>query len=244
MELDIEYIATGHYATLTYDRKTNRYIIRKAVDPNKDQTYFLYNLTQDQLRYILMPLGSYVKDEIREIARNIGLDIANKKDSQEICFIPQDDYKQFLKKNASSKIKPGPILNVKGEKIGQHKGLAYYTIGQRKGLGLSLGTPIYVIDFDINNNALIIGEKHELKGKGLIAENLNFIPFNKLKETMKVKAKIRYNTPEKEALVEPENESQVRVVFNKPEYAITPGQSVVFYDGDLLIGGGIISKKI
>lgn len=244
MELNVEYMATGHYARLCYDNKTDRYIIRKAVDSNKDQTYVLYNLTQYQLSHILMPLGDYSKDKIREIARNIGLNVANKKDSQEICFIPQNNYKQFLKNEVSSKIIPGAILNTKGEKIGEHKGLAYYTIGQRKGLGLSLGTPVYVVDFDINNNALIIGEKYELKGKGLIADNLNFIPFDELKKTMKVTAKIRYNTPGKKAVIEPFNRNTVRVKFNTSEYAITPGQSVVFYVDDLLIGGGIISEKI
>jgi len=244
LALDAQYMATGHYARISFDKIRERYIIRKAIDQKKDQTYVLYNLTQFQLKHTLMPLGEYTKDQVRAIAKEIGLAVADKPDSQEICFIPKNDYKQFLKEKVPNKIKPGPFLDTEGNKIGEHKGLAYYTVGQRKGLGLAMGKPVYVVDLDAENNAVIIGNEYEVLGKELLASELNFIPFDKLEKPMKVTAKIRYTAPEKEAIIIPERADSIRLIFNKPERAITPGQSVVFYDGDLLIGGGIIKKCI
>lgn len=243
-KLNADYIATGHYAIISHDKRSNKYLIKKAVDNEKDQSYFLYNLTQNQLRNLLMPLGRYTKDEIRKKASELGLNVAHKKDSQEICFVPKNDYKQFIKDKVTTKIVPGSILNSHGEKIGEHRGIAYYTIGQRRGLGIAKGVPLYVVDIDKNNNTLIVGERHELQSKGLIAKEINLISLDKLEEPLNIKAKVRYNTREKEALITPLADDLVQVIFHEPEFAITPGQSVVFYDNDLLIGGGVISRKI
>ncbi|MDK2836889.1 MAG: tRNA-uridine 2-sulfurtransferase [Thermosediminibacterales bacterium] len=243
LALQADYVATGHYARIEYSKKNNRYIIKKAKDNNKDQTYVLYNLTQDQLSKTLMPLGDYLKDEIREIAAELGLGVADKPDSQEICFIPDNDYKKYLQGEVPEKIKPGPFLDTEGNIIGQHKGIPYYTIGQRKGLGLALGKPVYVVDIDIKRNAVIIGNADEVYGRELLAYDINLVSIDKIETEIEVKAKIRYNAPEAEARVYPEGE-YLRIVFKHPQRAITPGQSVVFYDGDILLGGGIIVKKI
>ncbi|ADL07893.1 tRNA (5-methylaminomethyl-2-thiouridylate)-methyltransferase [Thermosediminibacter oceani DSM 16646] len=243
MEVDAYYLATGHYARIEYDSASGRYLLKKAVDKSKDQSYALYNLTQGQLEHLIMPLGYFTKSQIRDIAKEAGLPVAEKPDSQEICFV-NDDYKEFLKEKASGRIKPGPIVDKNGRILGQHKGIAFYTIGQRRGLGISAGKPLYVIDIDRKRNAVVVGEEKDLLTKEFTADHVNWIAFDVLDDKKRVFAKIRYNFDEKPAQIMPLNSGMVKVVFDEPQKSVTPGQSVVFYDGDVVLGGGIISERI
>lgn len=239
-ELDAYYFATGHYAQVEFSPKYGRYIIRKSKDHTKDQSYVLYNLAQSQLKHLILPLGDISKSEIRNIAQKAGLSIADKPDSQEICFI-DTDYKDFLQKKVAKAIKPGPFVDKYGNILGQHKGIPFYTIGQRRGLGISAGKPLYVIEIDAKKNLIIVGEERDLYKRKLYAEQINWVAIEKLKDKMKVFAKIRYNFKEKPAEIISINNS-VEVIFKEPQKAITSGQSVVFYDGDVVIGGGKIKK--
>lgn len=238
-----KYIATGHYARIMKDEKSGRYLLLKSKDLKKDQTYVLYNMTQYQLQHTLMPLGDFTKEEVRSLAEKRGLIVARKPDSVEICFIPDNDHGSFIKKNIPNKIEPGHFVDVNGNILGEHKGIVNYTIGQRKGLGLSLGKPGFVVDIIPEKNLVVIGEEEDIFKDTLYAEDLNFIPFEKLEGEMRVKAKIRYSAKEAEALLSPYNEG-VLLKFDKPQRAITKGQSIVFYDGDVVIGGGIIKKVL
>lgn len=242
--LDAFYMATGHYAKIEYDALKQRYVLKKSVTREKDQTYALYNMTQYQLEHTLMPLGEYNKDETREMARKLGLEVADKPDSQEICFVDDDDYGKFVVERAAREIHPGHFIDTEGNVLGKHKGIVHYTIGQRKGLGLALGKPVYVVDIDAENNVVVVGEGHEVFGRGLIAEDVNFISIEKLEEQMEVSAKIRYSAKPAKAKISLHENGTVKVEFEKPQRAITPGQSVVFYQGDLVVGGGTIQKKI
>ena len=241
-EIGAYYMSTGHYARIEHDSYNDRYLIKKSVSEDKDQTYVLYNLTQDLLRHILFPLGEYPKSEIRKIAEEIGLDIANKPDSQEICFIEDNDYIKFIKEIKDKDIKPGNFVDMDGNILGKHKGIVNYTIGQRKGLGIAVGKPLYVIDIMVDNNIVVLGDEGQVFKKELIAGNTNFIIFDKLDKPIRVKAKIRYTAKEADAIIIPTGDGKVRVVFDKPQRAITKGQSVVFYQEDCLVGGGIIDK--
>ncbi len=243
LELDAFYVATGHYAKMDHDDSTGRYFIRKARDNNKDQTYVLYSLTQYQLAHSLFPLGEYRKPEIREIAGELGMRVANKPDSQEICFVEDNDYAGYIEREAGERLHPGDIVDRNGNVLGRHKGIAYYTIGQRKGLGISAGRPLYVISLDSESNRVVVGSNDDLMGDTLIAEDTNFMPFDTLDGEMAVDAKIRYKSTESPALINPLEDGRVKVKFFKKQRAITPGQAVVFYDGDILVGGGTISKK-
>lgn len=245
MSLDAYYVSTGHYAKIIYDKEIGRYLLKKSDAIEKDQTYALYNLTQDQLAHILMPLGEFNnKDEVREIARELDLVVAEKPDSQEICFVEDNDYSKFVKENANYKIFPGNFVDMKGNILGKHSGITNYTIGQRKGLGLALGKPAYVVDINANENTVIIGEPGDVFGTELIADDVNFISIEKLEKPMNVKAKVRYSAVETDATIIPEKENTIKVVFKDPVRAITPGQAVVFYDDDIVVGGGTIVKKI
>ncbi|MDU1443017.1 MAG: tRNA 2-thiouridine(34) synthase MnmA [Clostridium cochlearium] len=238
MTLGIDYVATGHYAII--EKQNNRYIIRKSEDDKKDQTYALYNLTQFQLERTLMPCGQYKKSEIREIAKDIGLRVHNKKDSQEICFIPDNDHGKYIKNRFPSKVRQGNFVDKSGNILGTHKGIVYYTIGQRKGLDIALGKPMYVVDINPFKNEVVLGNLDDLLNTELIAKDVNYIPFDNLKEPMEVEAKIRYSQIPSKAVITPMENSKVKVNFIEKQRAITKGQSVVFYKGDLLIGGGII----
>ncbi len=242
--LEVDYIATGHYARVKFDEASGRYLLLKSADHKKDQTYALYNLTQEQLKHTLFPLGDFRKEETRKLATKLGLKVADKPDSQEICFIPDDDYKGFLKNEIKEPIKPGPIYDTNGKLLGEHKGIPFYTIGQRKGLGLALGEPVYVIEINPEKNSLVVGRKEEQAVNGLWAEDLNFIGVDSISSPMEVTAKIRYNAPEEKALVYPPQGGQLKVEFNSPVNAVTPGQSVVFYQDEVVIGGGIIKESI
>jgi len=236
-EIKFDYFATGHYARVEYDKTRGRYLLKKARDVNKDQSYFLYSLSQEQLGYSLFPLGGYTKKAVRKIARDLGLGIDDKPESQD--FIA-GGYSSFLEAEAQ----PGPILNKQGEIIGEHRGIPFYTVGQHKGLGISTGEPLYVTAILPKRNAIVVGTKEETFGEELIASDPNWIAIKELKQPIKVKARIRYRHNESEAIVVPLNKDKIQVKFKEPQMAITPGQAVVFYDGEKVVGGGVIEKAI
>ena len=238
--LGAEIIATGHYARLDRDPATGRRLLRKAADPSKDQSYFLYALTQDELERTLFPLGGLSKTDVRRIARERGLPVAEKTESQEICFIPGDDYAGFLRERVPAAFQPGPIVSTDGRILGRHKGVAHYTVGQRKGMGIAAPHPLYVIAVDVENNTITAGPNESLYRKALVASGLNWIAIEKLDRPRDVRARIRYRQAESPARVEPAGPDRVRVEFDKPQRAIAPGQSVVFYEGDIVVGGGTI----
>ncbi|PRR81613.1 tRNA 2-thiouridine(34) synthase MnmA [Clostridium vincentii] len=235
-----EYVATGHYAKIV--EEDGRMLLIKSEDDKKDQTYALYNFTQDQLAHTLMPCGEYNKDKIREIAKELGLAVHNKKDSEEICFVTDNDHGRFISEDKPGKIKPGDFVNRAGEILGQHKGIVNYTIGQRKGLGIAFGIPMFVTGINAKRNQVILGSEEDIFKTELLAKDLNFISFDKLKQELEVTAKVRYAGKAAEATIYPEAYGKVRVVFKDKQRAITKGQSVVFYNGNITIGGGIIEK--
>lgn len=238
------YVSTGHYAKIIYNEKNGRYLLKKSETVGKDQTYALYNMTQEQLKHTLMPLSNFdTKEEVRDIAKKLDLIVADKPDSQEICFVEDNNYGKFIEEKATYDIRPGNFVDTKGNVVGKHKGITNYTIGQRKGLGLALGKPVYVVDIDPKKNIVVVGDNDEVFQKKLIANDINLISIEKLTEPIKIKGKIRYNFTEQPATVYPINDNEVEVVFDKPVRAVTPGQSVVFYDNDILVGGGTIIKK-
>lgn len=238
--LGAEYVATGHYALI--EKVNDRYILKKSLDSHKDQTYALYNLTQYQLSHTLMPCGIYTKDKIRELAKNIGLAVHNKRDSEEICFISDNDHGGYIKRQCPDKVKAGNFVDKHGNILGKHKGIVYYTIGQRKGLGIAFGKPVFVTDIIPWRNEVVIGDEEDVFKTSMIVKNLNFIPFDKLESPIHAEVKIRYSAKPSEALIEPVSENEVRVSFDTKQRAITKGQSAVFYDKDIVIGGGIIDK--
>lgn len=239
--LGADYIATGHYAIIERDQETGRYLMKKSADHKKDQSYFLHQMTQDQLAHTLFPLGGYTKEEVRQLAEKIGLKIHDKPDSVEICFIPDNDHGAFIKRREPDRVIPGNFVDDKGNILGEHKGIVYYTIGQRKGLGVALGKRVFVKEIDPVKNEIILGDEEDLYNTKLYAEEINLIAYDKLPEKLEVKAKIRYSKKEAQALVSPYR-GGVIVEFEKPQRAITKGQAVVFYDGDIVIGGGIIRE--
>jgi len=244
LELGAEFVATGHYARIESDKQTGRYLLRKGTDVTKDQSYALYHLNQKTLHHFMMPLGNYTKVETRKMAAELNLSVANKPDSQEICFVPDDDYKAYLEDKVPQALKAGNIVDLAGTILGKHKGVPLYTIGQRKGLGIAAKNPLYVVGLDMGKNQVIVGSNEEVFAKELIATDLNWITIDVLKEPMKVSAKIRYGAKEGKALITPIAEDMVKVSFNEVQRAITPGQSVVFYDGDTVVGGGSIVRAI
>ncbi|RCX16848.1 tRNA (5-methylaminomethyl-2-thiouridylate)-methyltransferase [Anaerobacterium chartisolvens] len=241
--MGIDYISTGHYAKIEYCEKRGRFLLKKSVTDKKDQTYALYNLTQAQLARTLMPIGDYTKDRIREIAAEIGLAVASKPDSQEICFVEDNDYASFISKNTQHRIVPGNFVDVSGNVLGKHRGIVHYTIGQRKGLGIAFGKPMFVAEIDAASNTVVLGDESEVFSTGLIAEDMNFISIDGLTDEMRVKAKVRYSASELWASIYPMEGGRVRVVFDEPVRAITPGQSVVFYEDDIVVGGGTILSR-
>lgn len=244
LRLGAEFIATGHYARLEFDEQFNRYVIKKALDVHKDQTYFLYAMTQQQIAHTLMPLGGYTKEQVREMAAERGLSVAEKPESQEICFVTDNDYHSFIREHASTDIKPGPFLDLEGNVLGQHKGIPFYTIGQRRGLGLATGEKIYVIDIDPQKNAIIVGPPAALECSELLAGDNNIILYDRLDQALEVQAQIRYNSKPAPAKLFPSPGGVWRVVFDSPQKAVTPGQAVVYYQGDYLVGGGTIIKRL
>jgi len=240
LSLDAEFLATGHYARVV--KVKEGYSLRKAGDLFKDQTYFLYRLNQGQVKRALFPLGNYLKSEIREIARKFDLPVADKLASQEICFLPDDDYRGFLKRQRNIRIKPGQVMDKEGNILGQHKGIAFYTIGQREGLGIAKGYPIYITEIDPKNNRIIVGAKADVYKSEFLVKDLRFI-LKPIKKKVALKVRIRYNHKEALAEIFPIG-NKIRIRFVEPQFAITPGQSAVFYDKDILLGGGIIDKVL
>ncbi|MFL0195429.1 tRNA 2-thiouridine(34) synthase MnmA [Clostridium sp. WILCCON 0269] len=240
MDLGADYVATGHYATV--EKINGRYTLKKSKDHKKDQTYALYNLTQFQLAHILMPCGVYRKEEIREIAKEIGLTVHSKRDSEEICFIPDNDHGAYIKRAMKNKVQEGNFVDKQGNILGKHRGIVYYTIGQRKGLGIAFGVPMYVIDIKPHTNEVVLGSEEDIFKTDLIAKDVNFLPFEKLTSPMEVQAKIRYSAKPASAIISEIDEGKVEVRFTEKQRAITKGQSVVFYKENILIGGGIIDS--
>lgn len=237
-----DYIATGHYAQLGYVDTHQRWAIKKALDQQKDQTYALYNMTQHQIKHTLLPLGGYTKDQVRSMATDIGLATANKPDSQEICFVPDNNYRNFLEARTGKKFSSGPFLDLAGNVLGQHKGLPHYTIGQRRGLGIATGERIYVVALDPQRNAVILGPPEAVYQSDLICKDVNLILYQELTAPLEVEAQVRYNAKPSPATLSPLPDGQLQVHFHQPQLAITPGQAVVFYQGDYLVGGGTIDQ--
>ena len=242
--LGADYIATGHHARVVFSRAKKRYLLKKGKDKAKDQSYFLYSLTQGQLSRTLMPVGYLTKREVREMARKWGLPVAAKPESQEICFVPVGRYPEFLKKRIPQAFRTGPVKDTGGRVLGEHGGIMNFTVGQRRGMGIAAPRPLYVISIDGKENTIVVGAESDLCRKRLQASSVNLISMAKLEGPIKVKAKIRYKHEESKALVMPMSRGRVIVEFENPQRAIAPGQSVVFYDRDTVIGGGIIEKAL
>ena len=243
LALNQEKIATGHYVRLDYDSGAQRWLLKKALHPEKDQSYVLYSLTQRQLSHSLFPLGSLSKVEIREIALAHNLGRARKKDSQDICFIPDGDYGAFIRKHTGRSYPQGSFLDEEGTPLGTHTGIVDYTIGQRRGLGVSSTQGrLYVKEVRPTENAVILSSNESLFTRSFTAEKVNWIPFDRLDGPLRLRAKVRYRMVEQPCTVEPAGEDRIRVTFEQPQRAITPGQAVVFYDGDCVVGGATILK--
>ena len=243
-ELGCSHVVTGHYAQIRQDPQTGRYLLYKAKDAAKDQTYFLYPLTQEMLAHTLFPLGELTKPEVRAIAAEHGFVTARKHDSQDICFVPDGDYLAFMERYTGKTYPQGDYLDQQGHIVGHHQGAVRYTIGQRKGLGLAMGSPVYVCGKDMAANTVTVGPNSALFSGGLRANDWNWFPFDTLTEPMTVTAKIRHTQFEQAATVYPEENGLARVEFAAPMRAITPGQAVVLYQGDMVLGGGTIQEAI
>lgn len=240
MEIGADYIATGHYAKIT-ELPNGRFALKKSVTAAKDQTYALYNLTQYQLSHTLMPVGDYSKEEIRQMAEKIGLRTAGKPDSQEICFIPDNDYAGFIDREAEGLVPPpGNFVLTDGTVIGQHKGITHYTVGQRKGLGIAMGRPVFVTEIRPDTNEVVIGSNEDVFGTTVYAKNLNFMSISELEGDLEVTGKIRYSHKGAPCTIRKVEADKIVCQFHEPVRAITPGQAVVFYDGDIVVGGGTI----
>jgi len=241
-ELDAEFVATGHYARIERLGSSGRYQLKKGSDGGKDQSYFLYFLRQDIMERILLPLGEMKKERVRDIAKSLGLASADRDESQDVCFVARGDYRGFVGARMPQAGEPGPILDRQGNELGRHQGILSYTIGQRKGMGISAREPLYVTGIDAKHNAIIVGTKADVYGDELVASNLNWIEFDTFEQPIELKAKIRYRHREGEAVVTPISNSEVNVKFAQPQMAITPGQAVVFYNGSVVVGGGTIER--
>ena len=237
-ELDIDYVATGHYARI--EKQGDRYILKKAVDLSKDQSYVLYSLTQEQLKVTKFPLGNYTKQQVREIAEENGFINARKHESQDICFVPDGDYSKFIEYYTGKTYPCGDFVDMNGKRLGEHKGIIRYTIGQRRGLGLALPASMYVVEKDVDNNKVILGFNDDLFKKEVNVKNISFTACDGLDKPERLCAKIRYNQKEQPATVTQTDENHFTIVFDEPQRAITKGQAAVLYDGDTVVGGGTI----
>jgi tRNA-specific 2-thiouridylase len=235
-------VATGHYARVRCDGASGRWRLLRARDARKDQTDFLWPLTQTQLAAARFPIGELTKDEVRAHARRLGLVTADKPESQEICFVPDDDYRGFLRRRAPALFRPGAIVDRQGRTLGTHGGVAAYTVGQRRGLGLTTGRALYVVDLDAERNTVCVGEAADLDGRELVAEGVNFIACDPPPSPLRVEAKIRHSHRPAAASVRALDGARAEVLFDVPQRAASPGQSVVFYQGDVVVGGGVIAR--
>ncbi len=244
-QIGADAIATGHYAQVEFDQQRGRWLLKRATDKAKDQSYFLFGLTQEQLAHTLFPLGKMTKPQVRELARHHGLALAEKPDSQEICFVPGGDYKKFLDAYLAEQGKSlpetaGELVTTTGDVLGEHEGIHSFTVGQRKGLGLATGRPLYVIAIRGDTRQVVVGSQEELYSRTLRARRLNFITVDDFREPMRVTIKIRHRHEPAWAFIEPSGDDEVRATFDEPQRAVTPGQAAVFYDGELVVGGGWI----
>lgn len=242
MDIGADYIATGHYARIE-QLPNGRYVIRNSVTAQKDQTYALYNLTQEQLAHTLMPVGAFGKNEIRRMAEDIGLAVAYKADSQDICFVPDGDYASFIEKHTGKTVPEGNFVTVDGKILGKHKGIIHYTVGQRKGLGIALGSRAFVTEIRPETNEVVVGDREAACSTVLKANHLNFMSVEDLEEERRVFAKIRYNHRGAWCRAKRTGEDELTCVFEEPQHAITPGQAVVMYDGEYVLGGGTILRS-
>jgi len=234
------YVATGHYGIVGYNEGLDRYTISKSQEKRKDQTYMMYSLSQEQIKHTLMPLGVFeTKEEVRQIAEREDLIVARKNDSQELCFVIDDDYVRFVKEHTLKPIPKGKFIDTKGNVLGEHQGIIYYTVGQRKGLGITFGKPMYVVEIRPKTNEVVLGDNEDVFRSELIAKEVNFITFDTLEAPYKCEGKVRYSSKTSPCTLYM-MDNKVKVVFDEPQRAVTPGQAVVFYDGELLVGGGII----
>lgn len=255
--LDAAYLATGHYARIVSGLRSpaanQAFMLKKAKDKYKDQSYFLYRLKQEQLRHIFFPIGNYTKAEVRKIAAEFDLPVKDKPGSQEICFVQNGDYREFLKYRLaqippqragkiqiSAEIKPGQIVDINGKILGEHQGIPFYTIGQREGLGIAMGYPVYIIKIDAKNNTIVVGKREDALARGLIAADLSFVG-EAIKREVVLRVKIRYNHREIPSRIIPLGKDRAKVIFSKPQFAVTPGQAVVFYRYNEVVGGGVIA---
>ncbi len=240
-QLGARWVATGHYATVQ-QHADGRYYIQRGRDTDKDQSYFLFDLTQEQLRQTLLPLGGYRKDEVRQIAARRGLNVAEKPESQEICFIPDGDYRAFLRTRLHPDAAlPGPMVTTAGNVLGEHQGLPFYTVGQRRGLGIAAGQPLYVTGMQLESNTLVVGTRQEALAETCRIERLNWLCLPPA-EAFRTTVQIRYRHQPVSATVHPTAADRARIVFHEPQFAVTPGQAAVFYDGKTVVGGGWISR--
>ena len=239
LEIGAEGIATGHYARVAR-LENGRYALRRSASALKDQTYALYSLTQDQLARTRMPVGEYEKDEVRRIAERAGLAAAHKPDSQEICFVPDGDYAAFIERETGRPDETGNFVDIRGNVLGTHRGISHYTVGQRKGLGLAMGHPVFVTEIRPDTREVVIGENEDVFRTSLRADHLNFMSVPELHGEVRAVAKIRYNHRGDDCVVRMAEPGVAEVIFDRPQRAVTPGQAVVFYDGDVVFGGGII----
>jgi len=237
-------VATGHYARIERDARTGLYTLKKGKDTAKDQSYFLYQMTQKELSRTLMPVGRFTKTEVRRMAKKMGLPVAGKPESQEICFVPDDDYPGFLKGRIPGAFRPGPIVDLNGRVIGEHRGTGNFTIGQRRGLGIAAPRPLYVIAIDAVSNIVVAGPDEALRGKSLLASGLTLVSGGKLEGPLRARVKIRYKHAEEKAIITPRDRSGARVGFESAQRAITPGQAVVFYSRSTVLGGATIEKAL
>lgn len=239
LEIGADCIATGHYARIA-QLENGRYAIRNSVTAKKDQTYALYNLTQEQLSHTLMPVGDYNKDEIRAIAEKIGIQVAHKPDSMEICFVPDNDYAGFITRETGYVSRPGNFVDLHGNILGTHKGIIHYTVGQRKGLGLAMGHPVFVVAIRPETNEVVIGENYDVFSTKLYANNINLMSVDKIEEPIRARAKIRYSHEGADCTIRMADDGLLECVFDEKQRAVTPGQALVIYDGDYVLGGGTI----
>lgn len=239
LEIGADYIATGHYARIA-QLENGRYAIRNSVTAKKDQTYALYNLTQEQLSHTLMPVGDYNKDEIRAIAEKIGIQVAHKPDSMEICFVPDNDYAGFITRETGYVSRPGNFVDLHGNILGTHKGIIHYTVGQRKGLGLAMGHPVFVVAIRPETNEVVIGENDDVFSTKLYANNINLMSVDKIEEPIRARAKIRYSHEGADCTIRMADDGLLECIFDGKQRAVTPGQALVIYDGDYVLGGGTI----
>jgi tRNA-specific 2-thiouridylase len=239
---EFDYLATGHYARIEQDPATSRFLLKKGLDVGKDQSYFLYRLTQEQMQHILLPLGELRKTDVRTLARERALPAAERPESQEICFVPDNNYRSFLKEHAQEALRPGEIIMTNGKLVGKHDGIAFFTVGQRRKLGVAAGERLYVVRVEPETNRVVLGKLSDLETTEMSVSDLNFIAIDRLQARMKALVKIRYRSPFVPAIVEPAASDRIRVVFDHPVPGVCPGQAAVFYDGDVVVGGGTIER--